>query len=76
MTSMAGKTVLVIGQFCPFSIRFVTLIIRCANRRIGLQLVRSFIEKKENVIGSVRPETKKSGDPSIADVRLLVLQMV
>ncbi|KAG8164191.1 hypothetical protein KVR01_006109 [Diaporthe batatas] len=54
MSLMAsGKTALVIG----------------ANRGIGLQLIKTFKERGWHTIGSVRPDTLASNDPSIEDLK-------
>ncbi|KAH8586503.1 hypothetical protein B0O99DRAFT_602428 [Bisporella sp. PMI_857] len=44
-----------------------TVLVIRANRGIGLQLIRTFAKNGWDTIGSVRPETLNTKDPSIAD---------
>lgn len=46
-----------------------TVLIVGANRGIGLQLIRTFKSRGWQTIGSVRPETFESSDPSIAELK-------
>ncbi|KAK4141375.1 NAD(P)-binding protein [Dichotomopilus funicola] len=49
---MASKSVLIVG----------------GNRGIGLNLLKAFVAESWNVTGTVRPQTRRDDDPSIADL--------
>lgn len=74
-TAKAMKTVLVVGKSSPiaFFVQGSELIsnVPGANRGIGLHLIRTFKARGWHTIGSVRPETFNSSDPSIVDVSRL-----